>query len=237
MVPVLPYSSQLVLSGPETVGFLDRTVTCEVSSLSDGAPRPGALLTPQGKVISDFLLSIDEAGIVHLAVHSQAVDALEKRLKLMRLRADVQIDRGPDLDLVPDEATRIAAGRPAFGQDFLDTAVFPTDINLDVHGGVAYRKGCFVGQEVVSRMKRRGTIRKRTVVFQGAGVARGQTIQAGDVRLGDITSANEDMALALVRIDHLKKALAAGADLVSEKGPVELLASDWLLAELEGLAS
>ena len=50
--------------------------------------------------------------------------------------------------------------------DFGSAEVFPADINMDVLGGVALNKGCFVGQEVVSRMHRRGTIRRsaRSVV-------------------------------------------------------------------------
>ncbi len=86
--------------------------------------------------------------------------------------------------------------------------MFPSDVNLDVLGGVDYAKGCFVGQEVVSRMKRRGVIRKRTLVMEvdGRPPALGVDIVAGDTSLGRALSSAGGKTLALVRLDRLAQA-------------------------------
>lgn len=94
---------------------------------------------------------------------------------------------------------------PAFGRDYGEAEVFPTDVNLDVYGGIGWKKGCFIGQEVVSRMKRRGTIRKRSIpaVFAGEAPPRGTAVMAGDVKVGAISSALGHNAIILARLDKL----------------------------------
>ena len=60
-------------------------------------------------------------------------------------------------------AHRIDTGMPAGGEDFEYGDGFPHDCLMDQFGGVDFKKGCYVGQEVVSRMQHRGTARKRIV--------------------------------------------------------------------------
>ena len=79
---------------------------------------------------------------------------------------------------------------------------FPSDVNMDVMNGIDYKKGCFVGQEVASRMKRRGKIRKRTVLVKGDDLSQGDQVMVGDVPAGTITSSAGPLALALLRIDR-----------------------------------
>ena len=232
MTDLLPYTATLDLIGPDTIDLLDRVITCSVGDLKTGETRPGALLTPQGKVITDFIVARTDQGCA-LAVHPDAIGTLEKRLKLFRLRADVEIVRGDDRDLETSEADRILAGRPAFGADFGEAEVFPTDINLDLFDGIAYQKGCFVGQEVVSRMKRRGKIRKRTVVLSGADVQSGADVRAGDRLLGQVKSASQTHALAVLRIDHLADALSQQSSLTAGDAGVEVLLPDWLSTSME----
>ena len=86
----LPYTIRLRLEGPDTINLLERIVTCRVDDLTVDENRPGALLTPQGKIIADFHLTRTETGC-DLLVHADAAADLEKRLKMFRLRADVQI--------------------------------------------------------------------------------------------------------------------------------------------------
>ena len=230
----LPYMAQLVLSGADTVTLLERLITCRVDDMDIGEARPGALLTPQGKIIADFHLTRTEDGC-ELLVHKDAISDLEKRLKMFRLRADVEIARVDLPDTSFDEAARIGACLPVYGADFTASDVFPTDINLDIRGGIDYKKGCFVGQEVVSRMKRRGKIRKRTISITGEGLAKGDIITAGAKRLGQVTSAAQDHALAILRIDHLATALAEAAPLACGEGTVSPTLPDWLKTEMEAL--
>ena len=141
-------------------------------------------------------------------------------------------------DLIPDAdwaANRIAAGVPEWGSDYRAAEVFPTDINMDAMGGIDYKKGCFVGQEVASRMKRRGKIRKRTLIVHGTGLTAGSDILAG-APVGTVTSAAGEAGLALVRTDRLQKALADGTELTCNDAPVRFELQDWAEAELAALA-
>jgi len=110
---------------------------------------------------------------------------------------------------------RIALGVPEFGKDFGPEEVFLLDVNYDALHGVDYKKGCFVGQEVTSRMKRKGEVRKRTVrlSFDGPPPERGAAVTAGEAQLGAVLSGAEGMALALLRLDRLEA--AAGADILA----------------------
>lgn len=236
MTLALPYTAQIGLNGPDTVTLLERLVTCRVDDMRTGDARPGALLTPQGKILSDFYLTRTETGF-DLRVHADIAGALEKRLKMFRLRADVEITSAQLSSAMPDHTARIAEGLPAFGADFDTGEVFPTDVNLDIRGGIDYKKGCFVGQEVVSRMKRRGKIRKRSVVLTGAGLETGAPIMAGAKRLGYVTSASDTNALAVLRIDHLSDALGGQTPLTCHDMPVTAHLTNWLSAEMEALSS
>ncbi len=119
----------------------------------------------------------------------------------------------PIADIAPPpsdyEADRITACVPDEGADFNSEETFPSDANMDLQNGVAFKKGCYVGQEVVSRMKRRGTIRKRMALaaFDGPALDYGTEIMAGAARLGDIRSSTDRQALALIRTDRLEKAM------------------------------
>jgi folate-binding protein YgfZ len=102
----------------------------------------------------------------------------------------------------------VPEGRPEQGPDYGSAEVFPADVNLDLLDGVDYRKGCFVGQEVVSRMKRRGIIRKRTLVLEadGGAPAKGCEIVADGLALGTALGSAGGRSLALVRLDRLAQA-------------------------------
>ncbi|MCK5748492.1 MAG: folate-binding protein, partial [Oricola sp.] len=86
--------------------------------------------------------------------------------------------------------------------------VFSTDVNHDRLSGIDYKKGCFVGQEVSSRMKRKGEARRRTLVadFEGAPPPKGSPVTAGDSTLGEIMSGADGVALAAIRLDRWEKA-------------------------------
>ena len=106
------------------------------------------------------------------------------------------------------DVIEIEAGVPAFGRDYGEAEVFPTDVNLDAFGGVGWKKGCFIGQEVVSRMKRRGTIRKRSLpaTFAAEAPPAGTGIMAGPTTIGAISSSLGHHAVILARLDRLKAA-------------------------------
>jgi len=234
--PVLaPGRAVIRLSGDDPKAFLNRLVTNEMES---SEPAFAALLTPQGKILCDMIVRGDGAGGLFLDVPAAAAGDLAKRLTMYRLRASIDIadetDRlgvALDADAPPDprhpglpgrriapreglgeasfyEAARIALGVPELGRDHAPAELFPADAAMDWLNGVNLKKGCFVGQEVVSRMHRRGNIRKRMVPVRVEGGAPdyGTPMTAGDRPVGEIRSASGEDAIALVRLDRLDKA-------------------------------
>ena len=149
------------------------------------------------------------------------------------------------------EARRLALGAPEFGKDFDSGEMFLMDVNYDALSGVSYKKGCFVGQEVASRMKRKGEARKRTLIaaIQGPPPERGTPVTAGASTLGEILSggpspAPSDIrtstgtssenggengrALAMIRLDRWEKAAAAGTLSVANGAETVLSFPDYL---------
>jgi tRNA-modifying protein YgfZ len=113
------------------------------------------------------------------------------------------------------EGLRIAAGTPKGGLDFAYADAFPHDANFDLLHGVDFDKGCYVGQEVVSRMKHRGTARKRVarVKLAGPAPAPGTPVMDGELAVGALGSSSGREALALLRLDRAEEAKAAGRPL------------------------
>ena len=259
----LPRRAIISLTGPDTLALLERTVTHTVAGWAEGEARYGALLTPQGKIIADYIAHRTSGG-VFVDVHEDAAGDLLKRLTMFRLRAQVVLKIEEDLvaavslEGAPDprsaklpkravvaaaeaaaplegwDALAIAAGIPEWGRDYRAAEVFPTDINMDLMDGIDYRKGCFVGQEVASRMKRKGLIRKRTVRLRGAALAAGAEVRAGSAGLlGTVTSAAAGECLALIRTDRFAKSIAERQPVTVNDTPAEIDGAPWLIAEVK----
>ncbi|ODT86246.1 folate-binding protein YgfZ [Phenylobacterium sp. SCN 70-31] len=114
-----------------------------------------------------------------------------------------------EADEAAREAQKLRLGVPG-PADWGVERTYPIEADFDLLNGVDFRKGCFVGQETTSRMKRRGTIKSRMlpVVFEGPAPAPGTEVLAGDLRAGEVLSGGEGRAMALLRLDR-----ALGADL------------------------
>jgi tRNA-modifying protein YgfZ len=267
---LLPDRGVVKVSGNDARDFLNGLVTTDMTLLRPGLGRFGALLTPQGKITTDFLITEAPAG--HgggflLDCPRVLAQGLADKLGFYRLRAKVVIENlsdslavlaawdgdpalKPDLAfadprsetlgwriLVPEElaqkaadligaemvndaaydAHRIASGVPRGGLDFIYGDAFPHETNMDRLHGVDFDKGCYVGQEVVSRMQHRGTARTRTVriILDGPAPEPGATILAGEKLVGTIGSAAGRHGLALMRIDRVADALDAAVPLTS----------------------
>jgi tRNA-modifying protein YgfZ len=87
--------------------------------------------------------------------------------------------------------------------------MFVHEANLDQLNGVSFSKGCYVGQEVVSRTHHRHAARNRILPVQFSGhVEKGQDIHSGEQRIGTMLSSSEGRGLALMRLDRLATATA-----------------------------
>ena len=252
------------VAGAEARGFLQGLVTCDMDRVTPDAPRFGALLTPQGKIIADFIVL--DAGEDAFLLDAPLVKAgeLARRLGFYRLRAKIDIadlsesvavvagwdgaappsgedalaaedPRRPGLGwraLVPAAeapgladatwadyaAHRVRLGVPEGVADFTYGDAFPHEALMDQLGGIDFGKGCYVGQEVVSRMQHRGTARTRVVSLvypEGFAAEAGSPVVAGERTLGTAGSSTGDRGLALVRLDRAADALAAGETILS----------------------
>src|SRR5436190_3473513 len=117
------------------------------------------------------------------------------------------------------EAHRITLGVPRGGLDFNYNDAFPHEADMDQFNGVDFEKGCYVGQEVVSRVEHRGTARKRVVpvAFDDFAAETGVVIKAGDTDVGVMGTSirGSGRGLAMLRLDRVADALAAGTPLMS----------------------
>jgi folate-binding protein YgfZ len=130
-------------------------------------------------------------------------------------------------------AHRIALGVPEAGKDFPLGDSFPHEADLDVLNGVSFDKGCFIGQEVVSRMKHRGTARRRVVPVEGeAALTSGAPVTVGEVEIGRVGSVAGTRGLALVRLDRAAEAAAKGVPLAAGGVAIQLMKPAWATFEL-----
>jgi tRNA-modifying protein YgfZ len=113
-------------------------------------------------------------------------------------------------------AHRIALGVPEGGKDYAFGETFPHEADLDLLHSISFTKGCFIGQEVVSRMKHRGTARRRVVPVLGeAPLTPGAPVMVGEVEIGRIGSVAGTRGLAMVRLDRAAEAAAKGEPLIA----------------------
>jgi folate-binding protein YgfZ len=126
-------------------------------------------------------------------------------------------------------AHRVALGVPEGGSDYAFADAFPHEALFDQLHGVSFTKGCYVGQEIVSRMEHRGTARKRIVpvVADGGAITPGAPIAIGDVEIGTLGSVAGSRGLALLRLDRAEDAAGKGVPLTAGGVPVRIALPPW----------
>ena len=132
----------------------------------------------------------------------------------------------PTADEDAYEDHRLALGVPG-PADWLTDKTYPMEANFDLLHGIDFKKGCFVGQETTSRMKRRGTIKTRMapITFEGPPPAFGAEILAGTLRAGEVLSGRDGRAMAALRLDRIE-----AGNLTVEGRPVSVDRPGWMPA-------
>jgi len=263
----------LAISGPQARDFLQGLVTNDVvNGLAPGTGLYTGLLSPQGKVLFDFLVTEGDGALL-LDVAKSVRDALLKKLNMYKLRTRVEVEardqlgvyvalKGhPDNRLMPyaDRAVsfpdprfsglgirsigakaempanlagprayhehRLALGIPE-GEDFGQEKIFALDAGLAELHGVSFTKGCYIGQELTSRMKHRATSRKRilTVTADVPLPASGPVSQGG-AEIGELISSHGQAAFALIRLDRMEE---TSGPVTAAEIPVALHRPAWL---------
>lgn len=258
-------------SGPDARNFLNNLLTQNLELSGASKVQYGALLTPQGKIVTDVMIWEDDQSLVLEVDRANGGDLL-KRLTMYKLRAQVFLedisnqlaavwsrvpfDGGfcdPRLEALGwrgvasgDVASgdgaaalnshRIALGVPDLARDAAPEEVFALEALLEELNGVDFQKGCFIGQENVSRMKRRATTRRKfcPVVFEGVPPPFGTPIRAGEAELGSVRTGMEGRAIALLRLDRALGAADKGEQLFAGETPIRLDPPDWLILPPRG---
>ncbi len=267
----------LRLRGRDRRDLLQGVVTADVTRLTSDHALFAALLTPQGKLLHDFIL-IEDGDTIRMDVHETGAADLMKKLSLYKLRADVAIDVDEDMgvavsllgegappsdaavvicdpriedlgrraycaadtlraqaddDAAPFTAHRRQLGVAEMGAELASGAVFPLEANHDALRGVDFQKGCFVGQEVASRMKRKQAIRRRILPFISEGVAEsGAEITSGDHKLGEVVAAWHGGGFASIRLDRLAEAGGPAKPCWASGRNVQIRTPAWLTPHL-----
>ncbi|TIR17335.1 MAG: folate-binding protein YgfZ [Mesorhizobium sp.] len=270
------------VSGPDAEHFLQNILTTDLDALKPGEAKAGALLSPQGKILFDFLISRAGDNGFRFDCRADIADDFVRRLMLYRLRAKAEIAKqdqvvvtvawGDDSTALSSDSTaladtrfrdvavrriygggakdggdpdgwkaaRIANGVAESGVDYQLGDAFPHDVLLDEAGGVGFRKGCYIGQEVVSRMQHRGTARRRVLIVSADGPlpASGTELTVAGRPVGALGSVSGRTGLAIARIDRVKAALDAGEAILAGEVPVTLAIPAWAKFSFpEGAAS
>lgn len=131
-----------------------------------------------------------------------------------------------EADVAAYDGLRIRLGVPDGSHDMEPEKSLPLEYGLDDLNGVDFNKGCFIGQEVTARMKRRGLVRKRLlpVDIDGAPPAPGATVQRGDHEAGEIRAILDGAGLALLRLDRIAP---EGPDLTAGGARITPHKPDW----------
>lgn len=262
----LPERRFLRISGQEAESFLQNLITTDVASLPFSEARGGALLTPQGKILFDFLIWREADGFF-IETESSQLEALSRRLTMYKLRSAVEIETTPDEGAsvfwgeqaaregaadarfgqagIPVirvrgqagaesfdgdyNALRVEAGVAASGADYALQDAFPHDVLMDINGSLSFRKGCYVGQEVVSRMQHRSTARRRLVQISAETdlPATGTEITAEGKAVGTLGTVCGRSGLAIVRIDRIGSAMSAGIPVLAGNVAVTVALPAW----------
>jgi len=134
------------------------------------------------------------------------------------------------------EAHRIGLGVPRGGLDFRYNDAFPHEADMDQLGGIDFDKGCYVGQEVVSRVEHRGTARKRVVpvTYQDFAAEAGVPVKVGDIEVGTMGSSAQGRGLAMLHLGRIGDALAADQPIVSGGITIQPVKPAWAQFEWPG---
>lgn len=269
---ILPDRNIVQVDGEDAGHFLQNLITANVDAIESGEARPTALLTPQGKILFDFLISKSADSGYCCDIRADQTADFIRRLTLYKLRAAVTFQQVTETPVIagwdgnaphgalrdlrfPEEAhvwrlygsgsvldaersawnaIRVAHGVAESGSDFALSDVFPHDVLMDKNGGVDFKKGCYVGQEVVSRMQHRGTARRRVATLTAqtdlpvtSEPGTELDIRAGDKPVGSLGTISGQSALAIVRTDRVADALAQDIPLSVDGIPVTLTLPGW----------
>jgi folate-binding protein YgfZ len=256
------------ITGPDARDFLQNILTNDMDLVGESHAQYNSLLTPQGKFLFDFFITINPLQpIDSMLVDCAAIwrDDLIKRLTMYRLRAKADFIKRDDLSVAAlfgadclrelalqdtpgfawntDQGyvfvdPRLVAmgarmfirdpealksftqaeekayfdlqlhhGIPDGNADILREKDFLLESNAHELNGVDFKKGCFIGQELVSRMRNRKMVKKRLIPFtcDDTPPEVGTILKVNGKNGGTIRSIRNHSGMAYIRVEHLHR--------------------------------
>ena len=232
--------------GPECIEFLNNILTTDLKKLEKNVIAPCALLSPQGRILFDMLISVNASDdhnnypTINIECDKNQINDLIKKINMYNLRKEVEIQSTDykvfvsnenietsntftDKRFLNKEIRRIYCKdksilKTIYNRDFYDflrfkncilegpseiepNMILPSEINLDLLGGISFDKGCFIGQEVNARIKWKGLVKKKYVPikFKNTDLSllkfdktKDRRILLNDIEIGEIVSITEN---------------------------------------------
>ena len=236
----MPERVVLSVSGADRVSFLQGLVTNNVDH-QPRAITYTALLTPQGKFIVDFfVINESDALLIDVAADAapalvQRLSMYRLRADVQITETTLIVSRGigpapdgalndprhpalgwrayGDADLSDDtdwDALRVAHLIPETGIE-LTPESYILEAGFERLSGVDFKKGCYVGQEIVARMKHKTELRKGLArVSLSGNAAPGDVITADEKPVGTLHTVSGNEAIAYLRFDRANGEMHAG---------------------------
>jgi hypothetical protein len=276
----LPSRALFRLTGSDRSEWLQGLITNDLDQLKTGGALYAALLSPQGKILFDFL-TYDTGESFLIDCEAISLEPLMKRLSMYRMRSDVALNAEPGLGVIssctpldtdlsfveiaasdprleklgyrmvgdPEQMRRtfeaqghsvdgeevyrdylIKLGVPNGGADFVPSKAYPLESNFEELNGVSFTKGCFIGQEVVARMKHKTTLKKRLlpITSEDGDLVAGSDLSAGGSKAGTIISSTGKSGLALIRLEEWHKAIAENIPVSAQGTTININVPEWL---------
>ncbi|MFG5384167.1 YgfZ/GcvT domain-containing protein [Yoonia sp. R2-816] len=230
----------IALTGNDRVTFLDGLVTNSILQ-PEGSIIYTALLTPQGKYIADFFVIVEpDQLLIDVATTlapslAQRLSMYRLRADVGIAETDLIVSRGTgpapdgayadprhpalgwrdysDAQISDDtdwDAIRVAHLIPETGIE-LTSDTYILEAGFEQLNGVDFKKGCFVGQEIVARMKHKTELKKGLAKVSLHGSASpGNAITAGEKPVGTLHTIAGDQAIAYLRFDRATGQMQAG---------------------------
>jgi folate-binding protein YgfZ len=211
----------ICITGQDRYTFLNGFMTNDALKLSSGEPLFTAFLNAQGKFLFDAFLC-EKEGMIVVDGHAASRDDLFSHLSKYKLRSKVSLEKTamPPFEFpwpIPFSKTmtnkeRILKGIPFGAVDVISQKGFILECGFDELGAIDWKKGCYLGQELVAKTKYRGEIRKKLMPIEFDGVLESDLITTEDgVEAGDARSREEGCALAMIRLEFTNTPLFLGS--------------------------
>ena len=232
--------------GPECIEFLNNILTTDLKKLEHNVVAPCALLSPQGRILFDMLISINPSDngnnypSINIECDKNQISDLIKKINMYNLRKEVEIESTDFKVFVSNETIETtntfrdkrfhnekirriyckdkSVPKTIYDRSFYDFLRFnncilegpseiepnmtlPSEINLDLLGGISFDKGCFIGQEVNARIKWKGLVKKKYVPikFENDYLSlfkldeiKDKRILLNDIEIGEVVSITEN---------------------------------------------